>query len=255
MSFPKIEMDLENEAPSYKRDCRYNWNSENTMKLIDTMEKECKELWDLKHPLNKDRVARQAKMEYLANVFGTSAEEISRKIHNLRTQFNNELRKIKRRSGNEGSVVAGSSGWEYFDALTFLLRAPTDPLDTVDSVNLALAEFQADEELEFGIAARAHLNNNTSNNSPTRRAKPAIRVAASAPPPLPPSAHPMMWPEEPLPRLRPGVNADECQIFGDFVASELRTLRSDESRKKLKRMIQKAILQVGEEEDVNIISG
>lgn len=45
------------------------------------------------------------------------------------------------------------------------------------------------------------------------------------------------------------------QIFGDFVASELRTLRSDESRKKLKRLIQKAILQVGEEEDVNIISG
>lgn len=45
------------------------------------------------------------------------------------------------------------------------------------------------------------------------------------------------------------------QIFGDFVASELRTLRSNESRKKLKRMIQKAILQVGEEEDVNIITG
>lgn len=141
MYWTKIEIDSDNE--SSKRDPKLTWTSENTMKLIETMEKECKELWDTKHPANRDRLARQAKHEYLANIFGTSAEEISRKIHNLRTQFNNELRKIKRRQAStsvsslcEGGQ--GGSGWEYFDALSFLLRAPSDPLDSVDSVNLAV---------------------------------------------------------------------------------------------------------------------
>ncbi|KAG6440406.1 uncharacterized protein LOC115455869 [Manduca sexta] len=250
---PKIENDSENEKDCNKRELRLNWNSENTMKLIQTLEKDCRELWDSKHPLNRERAARQAKLEYLADMFGTTSEEISRKIHNLRSQFNNELRKIKRRlSTPVGESGGGARGWEYFDALSFLRLPSGDPLDIMDAVNLELAEFQANEEEEFGAVARA--KNSIPSGSPTNR-RTKIRVAASAPPPLPPSAHPLMWPEEPVPRLRPSLDADECQIFGDFVASELRTLRSNESRKKLKRMIQKAILQVGEEEDVNIISG
>ncbi|KAM3963435.1 LOW QUALITY PROTEIN: uncharacterized protein ACR2FA_002373 [Aphomia sociella] len=259
MYWPKIkEEESENET---RKDCNSKmvWTSENTMKLIVTLEKDCKELWDWKHPQNKDRAARYARHEYLAAMFGTTIEEITRKIHNLRTQLNNERRKIKRRQatsfGGEGSVQGG--GWEYFDALSFLQPLPSgDTMDQVDGVNLELAEFQAEEEEEFGAAARAICK---SDSSPTLLTVGSIgkqsRVAASAPPPLPPSAHPLMWPEEPIPRIRPGVNADECQIFGDFVASELRTLRSDESRKKLKRMIQKAILQIGEEEDLNVIGG
>ncbi|XP_028158204.1 uncharacterized protein LOC135072229 [Ostrinia nubilalis] len=251
MCWPKLELDMETERE--KRD-KITWNSENTIRLIEVLEKDCRELWDVRHPLNRDRISRQSKHEYLACMFGTTAEEISRKIHNLRTQLNNELRKIKRRQSSgcpEGG--AGGSGWEYFDALSFLVKEPIAMEDNIEGVNLALAEFQADEEEEFGIAARAAA---MESGSPPARPRGRLRVAASAPPPLPPSAHPLMtWPEEAVPRLRPGISSDECQIFGDFVASELRTLRSDESRKKLKRMIQKAILQVGEEEDVNIISG
>lgn len=144
--WPKLEIDSENDSP--RRETRINWNSENTIKLIKILEKDCKELWDVKNPLNKDRCARQAKLDYLADQFGTTSEEISRKIHNLRTQLNNELRKIKRRhaaAGNGEASGVGGSGWEYFDALSFLLRAPTacdsltfpgDPLDSVDGVNL-----------------------------------------------------------------------------------------------------------------------
>lgn len=140
MYSPKIEMDSESEREYSRREMKYDsakfkvhWNSENTMKLIEVMEKECKELWDTKNPLNKDRNARQARLDFLADMFGTTSEEISRKIHNLRTQLNNELRKIKRRQ-----VVR--SGWEYFDALSFLMRAPsTDPLETVDAVNLEVS--------------------------------------------------------------------------------------------------------------------
>ncbi|XP_049866999.1 uncharacterized protein LOC126367499 isoform X2 [Pectinophora gossypiella] len=250
LNWPKIETDSETDSP--RRETRLNWTSENTRKLIEIMERDCKELWDVKNPLNKDRNARHEKHEYLADYFGTTSEEISRKIHNLRTQFNNELRKIKRRqTAGCGEGSGAGSGWEHFEALSFLLRAPFgDPLD-IDGVNLELAEFQAHEEEEFGAVARSQ-SSQLLSLEPVRSRH---CVATSAPPPLPPSAHPMMWPEEAVPRLRPGANADECQIFGDFVASELRTLRSDESRKRLKRMIQKAILQIGEEEDINVING
>lgn len=130
----KLEPDSDTERDVIKKE-RVQWNAENTIKLIDTMERDCKELWDPKHPMNKDRAARQAKLQYLAIMFGTVPEEISRKIHNLRTQFNNELRKIKRRQcGEERGPL--TSGWEYFDALCFL-RSPPNPLD-VDGVNLAV---------------------------------------------------------------------------------------------------------------------
>ncbi|XP_059050092.1 uncharacterized protein LOC131845087 [Achroia grisella] len=395
MYWPKIkEEESDNEGRKDSNGSKMLWTTENTLKLIETLEKECQELWDCKNMLNRDRNARNAKHQYLANMFGTTVEEISRKIHNLRTQLNNELRKIKRRQSTsftgEGSLQGGS-GWEYFDALSFLIPPPSsDPFEQVGGVNLAilimyrkskqsveerllkkrlaerkryaliksdphryelqrikerqkylkqraekkrltinemtpaqkrnqrkkwkvyerkrraarkaaenfestdeeipseceieipetsggavlssfimkfeedtqtdsfttvgsdnlLAEFQANEEEEFGIAARALKKAESTTPTLTIRAVgKQSRVPASIPPPLPPSAHPLMWPEEPVPRLRPGINADECQIFGDFVASELRILRSDESRKRLKRIIQKAILQIGEEED------
>lgn len=79
-----------------------------------------------------------------------------------------------------------------------------------------MAEFQAEEEEEFrNAAARALKEMSTPGPSlglsPGRR-KPVLRVAASAPPPLPASANPLMWPEQPAPRIRPSLNADECQV-------------------------------------------
>nr|XP_034840530.1 uncharacterized protein LOC117996565 [Maniola hyperantus] len=167
---PKTEFDTENDTSK-----RVQWTSENTMKLIEIFEKECRELWDSKHVLNKDRSTRQARLEYLAGVFGTNSEEISRKLHNLRTQFNNELRKIKRRAAGGESSSGVSSGWDYFESLLFLLREPlVDTTEGIEAVNLELAEFQADEVIEFEKAARG-------------------RLLASQPSVTPKSHKPMMW--------------------------------------------------------------
>ncbi|CAH1397063.1 unnamed protein product [Nezara viridula] len=42
---------------------------------------------------------------------------------------------------------------------------------------------------------------------------------------------------------------DDFQVFGEFVARELRNLRSDFNRRRLKRMIQKVIIEVSESDD------
>lgn len=43
--------------------------------------------------------------------------------------------------------------------------------------------------------------------------------------------------------------SDEFDVFGNYVAVELRQLRSEERRRRLKRIIQRAIIDMGEEED------
>lgn len=72
-----------------------------------------------------------------------------------------------------------------------------------------LAEFQAKEEEEF---AAAKARNSAVNASPTNRPKTKMRVAVAAPPPLPPSANPLTWSEEHVPKLRPSLDTDECQV-------------------------------------------
>lgn len=45
------------------------------------------------------------------------------------------------------------------------------------------------------------------------------------------------------------TSTDDCDVFGQFVAVELRQIRSEERKKRLKRIIQRAIMDIGEEED------
>lgn len=138
---PKSEIDSDRDS----RAVRLIWNQAMTKKLIETLGTECPVLWNQNHSSYKDKVARQEKMEYLADMFGTTTEEISRKMHNLRSQHNNELRKLKRRqeSGQDRSG-GGGSGWEYFDLMSFLREDTTmmesmmiDPLG--DGVNIEVS--------------------------------------------------------------------------------------------------------------------
>lgn len=43
---------------------------------------------------------------------------------------------------------------------------------------------------------------------------------------------------------------DDNSVFGEYVAAELRQLQSDEKRRKLKIIIQKAIVDINEEEEL-----
>lgn len=45
---------------------------------------------------------------------------------------------------------------------------------------------------------------------------------------------------------------DDIDVFGKFVASELRGLQTDHSRKKAKRQIQRILLDIAEEDDAKL---
>ncbi|KPJ12146.1 hypothetical protein RR48_03893 [Papilio machaon] len=95
------------------------WPAEEIKSLISYYES-LPELWQVSNPDYKNRVKKSAAVDSLAEQFNTTAFEINRKLHNLRTQFNNELRKLKKKSG-QGTDENYTSNWEYFTSLKFLM--------------------------------------------------------------------------------------------------------------------------------------
>jgi hypothetical protein len=52
--------------------------------------------------------------------------EITKKLHNLRTQINNGVRKIKNKKSGEGADdVVFTSNWEFFNSILFMMGGMT----------------------------------------------------------------------------------------------------------------------------------
>jgi hypothetical protein len=72
------------------------WTKEKTKSLIEMLEGS-PELWDTSSPLYRDRTKKNAAVGKFAEHFQVPHVEITRKLHNLRTQMNNEVRKITKK--------------------------------------------------------------------------------------------------------------------------------------------------------------
>lgn len=79
------------------------------------------ELWNISGQTNKDRVKKTAAIESLAEQFHIDSAEINRKLHNLRTQLNNELRKMRQKKSGQGADETYKSSWEYFEMIKFMI--------------------------------------------------------------------------------------------------------------------------------------
>ena len=76
-------------------------------------------LWDVKSEQYKHRIARDEVLSSIASHFNIPKIEISRKLHNIRSQYSNERAKI-RRLATPGSAATVSSKWQHFATLDFL---------------------------------------------------------------------------------------------------------------------------------------
>lgn len=101
------------------------WTKERTTELIEKFESS-PELWDTTSKLYRDRAKKEAAVTKLAEHFSVTSAEINRKLHNLRTQMNNERRKIKKKKSGDGvDDVVFTSNWEFFNSLKFLIGGMT----------------------------------------------------------------------------------------------------------------------------------
>lgn len=78
------------------------------------------ELWDVKCKVYKDRVKKHNALTEIAGELNTTIEEIQRKIHNLRNQFNSEFKKITKTKSGQGTNELYVSKWPYYKSLLFL---------------------------------------------------------------------------------------------------------------------------------------
>ncbi|XP_055838198.1 uncharacterized protein LOC129906441 isoform X2 [Episyrphus balteatus] len=93
------------------------WTREKTATLISLYQShEC--LWNnfIESYKNKDK--RIKAINQICNQLNLSKVDFGKKIHNLRNQFNAEMKKLEKR--NENSTEIRRSRWEHYEALMFL---------------------------------------------------------------------------------------------------------------------------------------
>lgn len=95
------------------------WSKDETFALITEWES-YPELWDIKSINYRNRSKKQNALRELAKKFETVESEISRKLHNLRTQFHQEIRRMKTKKSGDGADDAYEITWEFFNSLKFI---------------------------------------------------------------------------------------------------------------------------------------
>ncbi|XP_048269308.1 uncharacterized protein LOC125386562 [Bombus terrestris] len=94
------------------------WLKDSTFKLINLYQQQSV-LWDRKHVNYRNR---EKKLLFeIGSKYECIAEEIRREIHNLKNQMSEELRKIKKRRSKSDTKKVRTSYWPYFNAFKFLI--------------------------------------------------------------------------------------------------------------------------------------
>nr|XP_044248862.1 uncharacterized protein LOC108066816 [Drosophila takahashii] len=95
------------------------WDRENTIKLIELYEN-YSVLWDVSSADYRNKHKKQNAFHEMAKKLDKSDDEIKTKIHHLRTQFLQEVRRVKKKKSGQGTSGNYTSKWEFFDALKFI---------------------------------------------------------------------------------------------------------------------------------------
>ncbi|XP_071446638.1 uncharacterized protein [Hetaerina americana] len=94
------------------------WTKAETMELIQEYHV-LRHLWDPSNEWFKNRRKRYQALHNLGLCFKTSAAEVKRKLHNLRSQLFQELKKLKAKidQSEPGEESSHTSSWPYFDLM------------------------------------------------------------------------------------------------------------------------------------------
>lgn len=101
------------------------WTREKINQLIELYKKhEC--LWNHWHEAYKSKDKRNRAIEDICTTLNVQKFEFGKKIHNLRNQFNTEMKKLEQRIEEAGVSIDDSNAaelrckWSHFESLVFL---------------------------------------------------------------------------------------------------------------------------------------
>ncbi|XP_064641924.1 uncharacterized protein LOC135496494 [Lineus longissimus] len=199
-------------------------------------------LWDVTSAEYRDRLKKEDAWKSLAKDCKRDKVQVTRKMHNLRNQYAQELKKATKRKSGQGTDDVYTPKWMYYKAFSFLRgvigerKSKTNleqeeqaPDDTPDATL-----FNKDE---ICTQPRGSPSSVATPNPPPSKSRKRKDVGRASDEILQKACEVM------------SRETDELDTFGAFVASELRGLKSESNRKKLKRDIQRVILEAAEKDD------
>ncbi|GLH16714.1 Uncharacterized protein GBIM_20982 [Gryllus bimaculatus] len=193
------------------------WSKENVRKLIELLElREC--LWRKSHAFYKDKVKRNAALSEMSDQLARTPKEIENKIHNLRCQYRNEVKKERTRKSGAGMKEDYTSKWEFFKSLNFLYEGgETERESEFDSMS------NTSIELELDMKSQEILLESQLASTMSHDAGPSTYVVSSA---SQKKRKREISKDEILKKCMTVLEThiDEHQVFGKFVASALRDL-------------------------------
>ncbi|XP_034104078.1 uncharacterized protein LOC117567908 [Drosophila albomicans] len=257
------------------------WTREKIYKLIDLYRaSDC--LWNHYSELYKNKDSRTKAIDHICESLGITKYDYGKKVHNLRNQFNSELKKYERRIKNAEGIRAispKSCRWEHFEKLMFLRpiierRPGYQPQckslvknDECSTAETHVTGTVSGSQLGTGNIVQLELLSveDTSNSSAKEQATcdlqvtPKSEVASNLS--TDPSVNVLRRDSITIKSAetpnysnahgpgQPNTIRDQWDAFGELIANEFRNLNSAISRKKLKRKIMQVMLEVGEEDD------
>lgn len=216
------------------------WSVKNTFALIKLYETNVA-LWDATHQDYKNREAKDLIISNIATHMNVSTREINRKLHNLRNQLCQELRTIKRKRKRGIINKMCTSNWPYFSALKFIIPSALNRCKSPDIViqQMILEEREREQEKikSNKIEDEQTLIKKQDEKSEKKRPVTSIDIVN----------------EEELKRSRISLSkvSNEDDRFGEWVALELQSLRSEVNKRKLKSEIRRAICRIADLDDAD----
>ncbi|KAF4523929.1 hypothetical protein B566_EDAN012281 [Ephemera danica] len=263
-------MDLISKADISKMEnmfAKKDWTPAEILELIN-LYRESPELWDKDRPV----ITKYRKEQLLGNIalaFNADIPSVARKLHHLRTQFNEESRKVERTRSlkPEERYVPR---WMYFSELSFLSSRRKDIINmenkakqqqpSTHEVDTVTPQFKFEqsfvEEDSFGFSNCSE-NNKADSLMPYGIHQEDEDIDTS--PKQQQHHHSPQQCLTPVPQSSGNKRStphsgddDEYDVFAAFVSSEIRGLRHESNRKKLKCSIMRAVLKAIEDEDTAI---
>ncbi|XP_026482969.1 uncharacterized protein LOC113391236 [Ctenocephalides felis] len=232
----KLERKVKMEALCDEEQCKkIVWKKNKVFQLIELVEAR-PELWNVRLKEYRNRDLKYKSLEAIATSLNLSVKIVKDKIHNLRCQLNEHLRKMKKFKSGQDADEWYKPKWEFFEAVKFMSIQTNSTEDSIVSVGSAPDVIitdvldHHDEEIKDNSGS-----GQTSVTNPHKRKKRAPDSVKKVDEFL----------NEALTCVRP--RRDQLDVFGEFVTAELRGIRSEDIRKKLKLKIQRAILEANEE--------
>ncbi|XP_017018704.1 uncharacterized protein [Drosophila kikkawai] len=264
--------DGDGELPPVKREGRQRrkptiWSREKISKLIELYrDSDC--LWNHFSELYKNKDCRAKAIAHICTTLGITKNDYGKKVHNLRNQFNSELKKLERRLEESGGSSSSqlpekTCRWEHFKTLMFL-RSVIEPRPGYQQssqckkiAKLDYSYTDRDEDVEkptqssveslesIFIEAVIESEEIEKVDEPKPMPMPALSALAT------PSPVPSRLAEPPAVATSATAPVrDQWDAFGELIACEFRNLNSELSRKRLKRKIMQVMLEIGEEDDL-----